>query len=60
MAFFLSANDTTVPAALGRKLYEGYGGRKRLWIDPEGNHDVSGLLDKEWAEIARWLAGGKS
>ena len=60
VAFFLSANDTTVPAALGRKLYEGYGGRKRLWIDPEGNHDVSGLLDKEWAEIARWLAGGKS
>ena len=60
VAFFLSAKDTVVPAALGRKLYEGYGGRKRLWIDDEGNHDVSGLLGREWADIVRWLKASDS
>ncbi len=55
VAFFLGAKDVTVPAALGQKLYDGYSGRKRLWVDPEGNHDVSGLLEAQWPEIAGWL-----
>lgn len=60
VAILLAAKDTTVPAALGQKLYDGYEGRKRLWIEPEGNHDVSPLLDTEWPRIVEWLqAGGR-
>jgi pimeloyl-ACP methyl ester carboxylesterase len=58
VAFLVSANDTTVPATLGRKLYDGYAGRKRLWIDPEGDHDVSGLENARWPEIVAWLQTG--
>jgi len=57
VAFFLSAKDTTVPVVLGQKLYDGYSGRKRLWIHPEGDHDVFALLDAEWPRIVQWLQG---
>jgi len=55
VAFLLSEKDTIVPAVLGQKLYDGYQGRKRLWIDPESDHDVFGLLDAEWPKIVQWL-----
>jgi uncharacterized protein len=55
VAFFLGANDRTVPAVLGQELYDGYGGRKRLWIDPEGTHNVSALVSYEWPELVQWL-----
>lgn len=58
VAFLLSEQDRTTPAALGRKLYDSYPGRKRLWVDPVGDHDVSALQDAEWPQIVEWLQGG--
>ncbi|CAN5573812.1 alpha/beta hydrolase [soil metagenome] len=55
VAVFVSGKDTTIPCELGKKLYEGYPGRKRLWIDPESNHDVSGLLLRDWGKVVEWL-----
>lgn len=57
VAVFVCERDTIVPAVLGKKLYEGYAGRKRLWIDPERNHDASELISKNWDEIVDWLEG---
>jgi len=51
VCFIVAAKDTVVPAALGQKLYEGYPGRKSLWIEPERDHDATGVLDAEWSEI---------
>src|SRR5690606_14790649 len=58
VAFLLSEQDTTTPVVLGKKLYDSYPGRKRLWVDPEGDHDVSSLQDAEWPRIVEWLQGG--
>lgn len=55
VAFLLGAKDETVPATLGRKLFEGYHGRKRLWVDPEGTHDLSAFREAKWPEIVDWL-----
>ncbi len=58
VAFIVGERDTTVPAALGRKLYEGYPGRKKLWSAPDADHDVSDFLQAEWNQILAWLEGG--
>ncbi len=55
VAIFISGKDTVVPPALGQKLYDGYRGKKRLWVDPESDHDVSELLKKDWGKIVEWL-----
>jgi len=60
VAFILSAKDRTIPVELGQKLYEGYPGIKRVWIEPEADHDVSPLLAKHWGEIVEWLQSGLS
>jgi len=55
VAFLVGEKDRTVPAVLGKKLYENYPGRKRLWVDPEAGHDVSDLLLAEWPQIFAWM-----
>jgi len=55
VGILLSGKDTTIPPEQGRALYNGYKGRKRLWIDPETDHDATPLLQLQWAEILRWL-----
>lgn len=59
VAFIVGERDTTVPAALGRKLYAGYPGLKKLWSAPDADHDVSEFLSAEWSQIVAWLEGGK-
>jgi len=59
MAVVLAGADTVVPPARGQNLYDTFQGRKRLWIVPDVNHDVSGFLHQGgWAEIVQWLQGG--
>ena len=42
VAFVLADEDEVVPAALGRKLFEGYSGPKRLWVLPGvGHNDIA-------------------
>lgn len=55
VAFLLGEKDRTVPAVLGRKLYDDYAGQKRLWVAPEADHDVSDLVLAEWPQILRWM-----
>jgi pimeloyl-ACP methyl ester carboxylesterase len=39
LAISIGERDTVIPSALGRKLYEGYAGPKRLWVEPNATHD---------------------
>jgi len=39
LAVLLAEKDTVVPSELGRKLFDGYGGRKQLWVEPGATHD---------------------
>lgn len=55
VAVFVSGKDTTIPPEQGRRLYETFAGIKRFWLDPESDHDVTGLLGREWSQILRWL-----
>ncbi len=55
VAFLVGEKDQTVPAVLGKKLYESYRGRKHLWVAPEADHDVSDLVLKEWPQILAWM-----
>lgn len=53
----LAGEDTVVPTELGRRLYEGYDGPKRLWIQPEAGHNSLDYdPDSEfWAELTRFF-----
>lgn len=56
----LAGRDNVVPTDLGRRLYEGYDGPKRLWIQEEAGHNN---LDYDprlpfWGELTRFLLGG--
>lgn len=55
VAFILAENDRTVPAKLGRALYESCSGVKRLWVTPQADHNDTPLMLSPWPEIAAWL-----
>lgn len=44
----LAGRDEVVPMALGKKLFEAYGGRKQIWIAPEAGHNDLGHPDAAW------------
>ncbi len=56
-AFVVAEKDTVVPAALGKRLYEEYPGRKHLWVAPNSGHDVSTFLATDWPLIINFLIG---
>jgi pimeloyl-ACP methyl ester carboxylesterase len=60
VAFVLASDDEVVPPTLGRKLYEGYGGPKRLWtLAGSGHNDIAYGVDASWwRESIRFLLGG--
>jgi hypothetical protein len=56
----LAGRDNVVPTDLGRRLYEGYDGPKRLWMQEAAGHNN---LDYDprlpfWGELTRFLLGG--
>ncbi|GAT33432.1 hypothetical protein TSACC_21848 [Terrimicrobium sacchariphilum] len=55
VAFLLAEDDRTVPAQLGRALYEAYPGVKRLWVTAQADHNDTPLMLSAWPEIAAWL-----
>ncbi len=61
MAVLLAAGDRVVPARLGRELYEGYSGPKRLWEIEGADHNT--LFDRTgsdlWEEILSFLLNGE-
>ena len=59
-AHVLAGNDEVVPMTLGRRLYDGYSGPKRLWVQEGSGHNT---LDYQptaaWlGEVSRFLAAG--
>ena len=61
MAVLLAAEDRVVPAKLGRELYEGFDGPKRLWEIEGADHNT--LFDRTgselWEQILGFLRNGE-
>lgn len=57
VAFLLAENDEVIPAELGRELYEGYDGLKKLWIQEGRGHNTLDLSSglSWWDEVTRFL-----
>ncbi len=60
VAFLLAGRDEVVPPLLGEKLYEGYPGPKKLWIQKQAGHNT---LDYDpraewWREVSDFLLEG--
>ena len=53
----IAGRDEVVPPELGRRLYEGYDGPKRLWVDDDAAHNTIDYSPASpwWDEIARFL-----
>jgi len=60
VAFLMAGQDEIVPAELGRKLFENYPGRKRLWIQPGAGHNTLDVSPDAawWREVADFLTLG--
>jgi len=49
VAIMIAGEDEIVTAAQGQKLFEGYTGPKRRWIDPDATHNtVANTVDLPW------------
>ncbi len=57
VAFILGEGDSTVPEALGEKLYGSFPGRKKRWLVPGAGHDCSDFIGTEWRQVAGFLEG---
>jgi len=57
VAILLAGRDRIIPAALGEKLYHGYEGPRRLWTQPEADHNTLELSPghEMWREISEFL-----
>jgi len=56
VAVLLAGRDEVIPSRLGRKLYEGYIGPKKLWEYPRATHNSVALADANiWREILAFL-----
>lgn len=55
VAVLLAGRDEVVPHELGRTLYDGYAGPKRLWTDPRATHnDVFEQPPQFWREVVEF------
>jgi uncharacterized protein len=55
MAVLLAGRDEVVPTELGRQLFDGYRGPKKLWIEPEAGHnDVHRPRSNTWKEVVEF------
>lgn len=57
VAFLLTGQDEVVPLRLGRRLYDGYAGPKRLWIQEDVMHNTIDYSPGAgwWREISGFL-----
>lgn len=60
VGILLAGRDTVVPTDLGQRLYDGYDGPKRLWLQEQAGHNN---LDYDprlpfWGELTGFLLGG--
>ena len=59
VGFLLAGEDSVVPTELGRRLYEGYDGPKRLWIQESAGHNNLDYSPQSpwWSELTAFLLG---
>jgi len=58
VAILLAGKDTVVPTPLGRKLFDEYRGRKKLWEFPDATHDgVTAIKPEAWREVLAFWRG---
>ncbi len=57
VAVLVAGQDTVVPTALGRELYDRYDGPKRLWeVRQAGHNTILAMTGREtWEEISRFV-----
>jgi len=57
LAVVLAGRDTMVPTRFGQQLFDGYGGSKRLWIQPEAGHNSLDYKPEAawWREVSDFL-----
>lgn len=56
----VAGRDEVVPPELGRRLYDGYDGAKRLWVQEEAGHNTLDYSPNSpwWEEVGRFLKAG--
>jgi pimeloyl-ACP methyl ester carboxylesterase len=60
IAVLVGGADQVVPEKFGRRLYDGYGGPKRLWEFPRGNHGTVMEQPPEiWKQILDFLQANR-
>lgn len=59
VGFLLAGEDSVVPTELGRRLYKGYDGPKRLWIQESAGHNNLDYSPQSpwWRELTAFLLG---
>jgi pimeloyl-ACP methyl ester carboxylesterase len=55
VAFIVAGRDTTIPPKHGKKLYDEYTGRKRLWLVSDAGHNDYDELMQNWPQVIAWL-----
>lgn len=57
LAVLLAGRDTVVPTQFGQALFDGFGGPKRLWVQPERDHNTLDLRPDLplWKEVAAFV-----
>jgi pimeloyl-ACP methyl ester carboxylesterase len=57
VAVLLAARDRVIPAVLGEKLHDSYHGPRRLWVQPEADHNTLDLSPGNdfWKEMGDFL-----
>ena len=54
----VGGRDTAVPSRFGRKLFDGYSGRKHLWEVPlAGHNDLPNQPIEFWKELVAFWKG---
>lgn len=59
VGFLLAGEDSVVPTELGRRLYKGYDGPKRLWMQENAGHNNLDYSPQSpwWRELTAFLLG---
>ncbi len=57
LAVLLAGSDTVVPTRFGEALFAGFGGRRRLWVQPERDHNTLDFRPNLplWEEVAAFI-----
>ncbi len=55
VAFVLAGRDEIIPVDLGRRLYQGYSGPKRIWEQRDASHNTLDFAPQHWAPVFQFV-----